>query len=248
MQLIAIFSRPSPLRHLLLVHAFAVPTLLAIAAWGLHASGLDQQLTELLFDPTLNQFPAREWIGLELLGHRLAKSALYVLWLILLVAAVIAPWIERLRAHRAVLWATVLAMAAGPTVVVALKRLNSIHCPWDLKEFGGSADITHAWFVPSIDARHCFPGGHAAGGFSLASLYFAGLFLNHARLRQTGLAAAIVAGTLFSAVRVLQGAHFLSHNLWAAAIDWFVAALVFAWLPRQQRLCAQEKERAGALS
>jgi membrane-associated PAP2 superfamily phosphatase len=30
---------------------------------------------------------------------------------------------------------------------------------------------------------------------------------------------------VFSAIRMAQGAHFLSHNLWAAAICWFIAAL-----------------------
>lgn len=43
-----------------------------------------------------------------------------------------------------------------------------------------------------------------------------------------GLGPALVAGSLFSVVRMAQGAHFLSHNLWSAAIDWWVAALVFS--------------------
>lgn len=227
---------PPPLCRWLGVHAVVVPALLALAAWGLDVSGLDGRLAAFLFDSALNQFPARDWIGLDLLGHRLAKSAMYVLWLILLAAALTAPWVERLRPHRAVLWATVSAMALGPMLVVGLKSLNSIHCPWDLKQFGGSADMTHAWFVAATDAGRCFPGGHAAGGFSLAALYFAGCFLNHALLRRAGLVATVTAGTLFSAVRVLQGAHFLSHNLWAAAIDWASAALVFALLALHQRL------------
>lgn len=224
------------LRHWLGVHAVAVPALLALAAWGLYVSGLDARLTALLFDPVSNQFPAREWIGLDLLGHRLAKSAMYVLWFILLATALAAPWVERLQSHRALLWATVLSMAVGPMLVVGLKSLNSIHCPWDLKQFGGTADMTHIWFVAATDAGRCFPGGHAAGGFSLASIYFAGCFLNHAPLRRAGLIATLAAGTLFSAVRVMQGAHFLSHNLWAAAIDWASAALVFAWLTLHQRV------------
>lgn len=29
-------------------------------------------------------------------------------------------------------------------------------------------------------------------------------------------------GTLFSLVRMLQGAHFLSHNLWTAALCWLI--------------------------
>lgn len=229
-------SSPHRVRGLLLVHVLGVPTALATAAVGLHLSGWDQRITEWMFDPTLHQFPAHGWVWLDLLGHRIAKSAVFGVWFVLLAAALAAPWVERLRSHRALLWATVVAMAVGPSVVVALKSLNSIHCPWDLKQFGGTADVANAWFVSAADAGRCFPGGHAAGGFSLAALYFAGWALDHAPLRRAGLAAALITGVIFSAVRVLQGAHFVSHNLWAAAIDWFAAALVFTlWAARQRR-------------
>ncbi len=223
-------STPHHLRGLLLVHALGIPLVIAALAVALRASGLDQHISAVLFDPSLNQFPARGWVGLDLLGHRIAKSAVFVLWFVLLAAALSSPWVERLRDHRAVLWATVLAMAAGPSLVVALKSLNSIHCPWDLKQFGGTADVATDWFVSSTDAGRCFPGGHAAGGFSLGALYFAGRTLNHAPLRRAGLVAALGVGPIFSLVRVVQGAHFTSHNLWAAAIDWSTAALVFALL------------------
>ncbi len=221
---------PHRLRGLLWVHALVVPALIAALALALRACGWDQYLSEILFDPTRNQFPARGWLSLDLLGHRLAKSVVFALWFVLLATALAAPWVERLREHRAVLWATVLAMAAGPSLVVMLKSLNSIHCPWDLKQFGGTADMTTEWFVSAANAGRCFPGGHAAGGFSLAALYFAGTALGHTGLTRIGLALTVVTGLLFSAVRVIQGAHFVSHNLWAAAIDWWAAALIFAFL------------------
>jgi hypothetical protein len=41
-----------------------------------------------------------------------------------------------------------------------------------------------------------------------------------------GFAIALTTGIVFSLVRVVQGAHFLSHALWAASIDWLCAALV----------------------
>lgn len=221
--------------RMLLVHGLGVPALLATIALFLHYSGWDQRISAALFDPGLQQFPARQWPGFDLLGHRIAKSIVFGLWFVLLGAALAAPKIERLRAHRSLLWASVAAMAIGPTVVVALKSLNSIHCPWDLKPFGGTADFTYDWFVSAADAGRCFPGGHAAGGFSLAALYFAGWALDHATLRRAGLAATLIAGVVFSAVRVMQGAHFVSHNLWAAAIDWSTAAIVFAVWAMQQR-------------
>lgn len=58
-------------------------------------------------------------------------------------------------------------------------------------------------------------------------LYFAGWSLGRPALRWWGLAVGIAAGLGFSAVRILQGAHFLSQTLWSAALLWPLAALFF---------------------
>ena len=66
-----------------------------------------------------------------------------------------------------------------------------------------------------------------APGFSLFALAFAERSRGNARTMRIGFAIALTAGIVFSLVRVVQGAHFLSHALWAASIDWLCAALVF---------------------
>ncbi len=37
-------------------------------------------------------------------------------------------------------------------------------------------------------------------------------------------------GTLFSAGPVLQGAHFLSHNVWTLLFDWTICPLLYLWI------------------
>lgn len=212
----------------LLTHGLLIPAAFAVAAIGARACGIDDDVTRFFFDPVARVFAARDSAMLEAFGHRTAKSAVLLLWLVLLAAAVTATCLQRFARSRAALWTTVAAMASGPSVVRGLKELNSYHCPWDLKRFGGLADAAAGWFVPAGEVGRCFPGGHAAGGFSLVALAFAGLAFGRRRLWLGGLAATLLAGPAFSAVRIAQGAHFLSHNLWSAAIDWCVAALVFA--------------------
>jgi len=212
----------------LLVHALLIPGALALAALATHSAGLDEQVSTLFFDPVMGTFPARSSSALEIIGHRFAKSAIVAIWLTLLGAALAAAFVPRLTAQRALLWTTIAAMALGPSIVVALKDVNAYHCPWDLKRFGGYADSASGWFVSAADVRHCFPSGHAAGGFSLIALAFAGIAMGDRKLQLAGFVVALVAGSAFSVVRVAQGAHFLSHNLWSAAIDWCAAALVFA--------------------
>ena len=220
-------TAPEHLTRFLVVHALLIPVAFAAAAVAVRSTGIDAHLSAYFFDPATNAFPARASIALELVGHRLARSAVVALWLTLLAFALAAPLMEEVQAVRAVLWTTLAAMVLGPALVTLLKNINSIQCPWNLKQFGGYAEIGGRWFVAASGAGHCFPSGHAAGGFSLIALRFAGIAAGNARLRALGLAAALIAGTAFSAVRIVQGAHFLSHNLWSAAIDWCAAALAF---------------------
>lgn len=215
-------------RDWLSTHLLIIPTLFALTAVAAQGLGLDERIASALFDPISVQFPAHAWVLLDALGHRAAKSALIVGWVLLLLLAFASHWDTRVDRMRPVLWATVTAMAIGPTLVVSLKSINSIHCPWDLKEFGGAAYATHDWFVATSESGRCFPGGHAAGGFSLVALYFAGAAAEHKALQRWGLVSALGVGSTFSVIRIVQGAHFLSHNLWAAAIDWGSAAAVFA--------------------
>lgn len=216
----------------LLVHALLIPGAFALAAVASTRFGIDRPVTDLFFDFDRGTFPARDWLPLELLGHRGAKSAVVALWVALVAAGLASLRLAPLAPYRRVLWATVAAMAAGPLIVVWLKGINAHPCPWNLKEYGGYADYADAWFVSAAEAGRCFPSGHAAGGFSLVALAFAARALNRRRLAHWALAGALIAGALASAVRIVQGAHFLAHNLWSAAIAWCAAALIFAPLMR----------------
>lgn len=217
--------------RLLLLHTLAVPAALALAAIAAHSTGLDERVSAAFFDPATRAFPAHQWALLEALGHRLPRTMLIGFWLALVGVSCASPLFPRLREHVGLAWLTVLAMALGPTVVAVLKELNAYRCPWDLARFGGVADYSSGWFVSNLNAGHCFPSGHAAAGFSLVALFFCGLLSGNRSLHRGGMAAALVLGAGFSLVRIAQGAHFLSHTLWSAAIDWICAALVFApWL------------------
>ena len=239
---------PAPAARFLWIHALLIPVGLALAAAAARSTGIDEHVSALFFDAAAHTFPARSSTALELAGHRLAKSAIVALWMMLFAAALAASMIGRLQRYQALLWTLLIAMALGPAIVAILKDINSFHCPWDLKRFGGSADFSSSWFVPSAQAGRCFPSGHAAGGFSLIALMFAGIAEGRTRLRTFGLIAALCAGAAFSMVRIAQGAHFLSHNLSSAAIDWCAAALAFAPLLMQRARAQRAPSSALALA
>lgn len=217
-------------RHYARIHLLLIPGLLALAALLSHFSPLDRWFTQLFYRTANAGFPAHEWPWLELFGHHLAKNAVTLIWLSLLACVSLSRFWPHAqpqwRQQRPAFWAALAGMALGPLLVVALKELNGYHCPWDLAEFGGAAEFTGGWFVARSQVGHCFPGGHAASGFSLISLYFLALAME-ARQARRWLWLTLVVGSLFSLIRIMQGAHFLSHNLWAAAICWLMAALCF---------------------
>jgi len=205
----------------------AIPSAFALLAWTASSSGFDRTISDVFYDASLREFPAHHNFWLELFGHRVAKAAIWIVALAVLVAAVVAPRIWPRKDQQRALWVALPAMGVGPAIVYLLKQTTGQHCPWDLKAYGGFADATSKWFVASVDAGHCFPSGHASAGYALIALAFLGTAMGRPRLAYGGLAAAVLVGAAFSAVRVAQGAHFVSHNLWSAAIDWSAAALVF---------------------
>lgn len=228
-------------RAFLLVFGLVLPLALVALASALQASGLDARLSSALYDASTQRFFLSSEGWADLLGHRVGKSLVLAAWALLAGAALASPWIPVFKPHRRLLWTLVAAMGLGPALVAVLKDMNTHACPWNLKEYGGTADYSARWFVSRLEAGRCFPGGHAAGGFSLVAIAFAGQVLQRPGLRRAGLWLGFGVGAVFSLLRVAQGAHFMSHNLWAAAVDLWITALVFApllWVGR--RMAAAE--------
>jgi len=209
------------------LHVALIPSVLALLAAFASSTGFDQSVSDRFYNAAQARFPAHDSFWLELLGHRIAKDAIWLVAIGLLASAI---GVGRLRAtpeERRAIWIALIAMAIGPGIVYLLKQTTGHHCPWDLRTYGGFAEYNFDWFVTAANAGHCFPSGHSSAGYSLIALYFLGHAVDRPGLARSGLIAAIVVGAAFSVVRVAQGAHFLSHSLLAAAIDWSAAALVF---------------------
>jgi membrane-associated PAP2 superfamily phosphatase len=68
----------------------------------------------------------------------------------------------------------------------------------------------------------CFPSGHASSGYALVATYFFCRCMAP-RLRRYAFGTAMALGLAFGIAQQLRGAHYLSHDVWALAICWFVA-------------------------
>lgn len=204
--------------------ALAVPLVVAAALLLVEPTALDFAIERLFYSPA-GGFVGRHSFWLEDILHDRLKQLVILIGVLaiggflisLLPATPLRPW-------RRALGYLVLALALSTSIVTPLKKLTGMHCPWSLSEFGGVETYSPLLGerAPAVrEAGRCWPGGHASAGFSLLALFF---FLRdrHPRAARAALLAALALGSLMALGRMMQGAHFLSHNVWTLLFDWLI--------------------------
>ena len=204
-------------------------SLLFLLAWD--ASGLDLVLAH--WFGTAQGFALRDhWLFTTVLH----EGARRLSWL-LVVGLSLAVWWPVGVLRQLDRWQRlqlVVSILLGLALVVAIKRISSTSCPWDLAEFGGLARYVSHWRFGLVDGggAHCFPAGHASAGFAFVGGYFV-LRDRAPRAARIWLAAALTAGLVLGVSQQMRGAHFMSHTLWTAWLCWTVAwachSLVTIW-------------------
>ncbi|QJD60715.1 phosphatase PAP2 family protein [Pseudomonas sp. gcc21] len=191
---------------------------------------LDVAISNLFYQPG-EGFIGRHSFFLEDILHDRAKQAVIVIGVLAIAGFLLSLLPTRLRVYRRSLGYLVLAMALCTSLVTPLKALTNVHCPWSLQQYGG--DQVHTPMLserpPSDRAGRCWPGGHASSGFSLLALFFM-LRDRHPRTARGALILALTLGVIFSVGRTMQGAHFLSHNLWTLLFDWCICVICYRLL------------------
>lgn len=203
--------------------------LIAAALIALDTAPLDSVISNWFFDPVARVFPLRHDTVLEVLGHQWSKQLVIVVACGTIAMFLLSFVLPALKPFVRLLLFLSLALTLAPLAVALLKATSVRYCPWDLQEYGGFAPHLGLFDAAPRGLRpgHCFPGGHASGGFALSAFYFAGLSLGNRRLALAGLWGGLTVGMAFSLVRVAQGAHFLSHNLWSGLVCWLVILVLY---------------------
>lgn len=188
--------------------------------------GGDEWLTRLFWDPATRTFPLRRDPTLDFWLHDAVKPPVVVLGITTLAMLVASFWKDSLRPYHKLLAYCVLSMALGAASISLIKSGSCQSCPYDLAEYGGKN--AHIGLFDSVPLGavfgKCWPGAHAATAFALFGYVFAARTLGRERLARGLLVFVIVFGAVLSLTQVARGAHFLSHQVWTAAIDWTIAA------------------------
>jgi membrane-associated PAP2 superfamily phosphatase len=178
------------------------------------ATGLDRRLSDAWYDPARGFFLKHSWWA-EGLIHDAGRTLVALAGIAALLVWFLSFRKPRLRFWRRPALYLFAAIALSTGTVALLKALSGRPCPWDLGRYGGGGS-----------AGGCFPSAHGATGYSLMALFFA-LRDRGPRLARAGFFLGLGLGTLFGFGQVVRGAHFLSHNLWSAAVCWAVAAALY---------------------
>ena len=209
----------------------ALVLVLALAiTWPLQRAGGDFWIADQIFRLEGGHWTLRDaWLTSTLL-HTAGRQLGILAWLLLAVA-----WLLSRRAQVPTIWRNSLAYVLtsvlfSSLLITLLKHNSGVDCPWDLLRYGGQ----HAYIAPfsasKIGTGICFPSGHAAVGYAWVAIAFAMSYIRPEWQVRT-LAIVLLVGMTFGIVQQLRGAHFLSHDLWALAICWLVAALLARYWP-----------------
>ncbi|KPB72878.1 phosphatase PAP2 family protein [Pseudomonas syringae group genomosp. 3] len=205
-----------------------IPAVVALILVLLELTSLDMDIAKLAFDPVSGQFIGRHSYFLEDILHDRAKQLVMLFGVLAMIGFAASFKVQRLMPWRRELGCLVLSMTLSTAFVTPVKVVTSVQCPWSLTEFGGQETYSELLSPrPATDKPgRCWPGGHAATGFTLFALFFM-LRDRRPRLAKLGLALALGLGSIFSAGRMLQGAHFFSHNIWTAVFCWLICLGVY---------------------
>ncbi len=208
--------------------------LLAVVLIGFEFTDLDLAVQDRLFDFQANQWRVDRDDPLLRTLFYTGPKVLLILVGVGVIALVVGPagWRERCglsyptgRRHLLVLLAT---LATGPALVGFGKNVTNVFCPSEIRRYGGDVPyVTLCGAYPEGDRPerkgHCFPAGHASGGFALVAL--AGLAQTR-RGRRLGMAAGMVAGGIMGTYQMLKGAHYLSHTVFTCL---FIGWIFLLW-------------------
>jgi len=230
------------LRHL--GPALLVAALLLV----METTAVDSVISSWFYDPVAGVFPLHYNIALEVFGHQWPRQLVIVLACCMIGIYLLSFVLPHLEPRRRLLLFLSLALTFAPFAVVLLKAASVRHCPWSLLEYGGFAQHLSLFDAAPLGLLpgHCFPGGHASAGFCLFAFYFAGLALGNPSLARAGLWGGFAAGMAFGMVRVAQGAHFISHNLWSALVCWLVILAIYIAImgtPKGAQAAAEAENR-----
>ncbi len=223
-------------KHFWRNHLFIPLLLFVLLAGLLELLPIDLYVADLIYQAGGAGWTLQDSVLFSDILHTDAKALVKVLAVMLFALAVVSQFVTRMQPYRRAIWYLALVMPLSGLLVGIGKEISHVDCPWDLLRYGGEHPYLHL-FEPhpgNFKYGKCFPAAHAGAGFTFLALYF---FLAALRpeWKRYGLMVGIVLGLLFGITQQIRGAHFVSHDLWTAAICWFNSLAWYGYALHRKR-------------
>ncbi len=209
---------------------YGLPLLLLLLGILMNLTGLDLALAEKIAAVEGGRFYWQNSYTLTIIFHEGGRNLIAVLFAMLVLTLITSFLLPTWRIYRRPMTFLLVAAASSMLLIAGFKDITTLPCPWSLTEFGGQQPWTNLTqlFSMSLPLQHCFPSGHAAGGYAWIALGF--LFPLGSQRFWLGLIPGILLGLIFGIAQQLRGAHFISHDLVTLAICWWTAFVISQWM------------------
>ena len=226
-----------------------VPAVTAIILVLLELTSLDMDLAKLFYDPVAGDFIGRHSYILEDILHDRAKQLVIVFSVLAILGFLGSFFMTWLKPFKRELGCLVLSLALATSFVTPMKAVTAVQCPWSLEQFGGHETYSELLSPrpPTDKPGRCWPGGPAAPGFTLFALFFV-LRDRRPRMARAAFVFAFALGSVFSIGRMMQGAHFFSHNVWTAVFCWLICLGSYYYVLYRPTLRVESVTNARAVS
>jgi membrane-associated PAP2 superfamily phosphatase len=221
-----------PLNQLTKLPAIVLSVILgAVIYFGVEISPLDLWIQDLLYD-----FGQGKWLvdqnsfWPKLIFYQSIKIALVVLGTGSLVLFIHTFYRSRYKHNRWVYLYLFICMSIVPLTASSMKSVTNTYCPWDISRYGGDQPYVKVMETYPPDYRqtneqpHCFPAGHASGGFALFAFFF---IVRGYRRKIIALGCALGVGWTMGIYQMLKGAHYFSHTLATMILAWILCQVIY---------------------
>ncbi len=209
---------------------FVIPFILFIVVvTSLELSSFEFEISKHFYNSTLHQWPDKKNWLLEDVIHKGGRVFSKIMGVIVLLSLLFSLSKKTfLYNYRKPLLFLFIASITGPIIIAILKSNTHIYCPWDLELFGKDKPYIRLFdYVPNgLKVGHCFPAGHAGGGYTFISLYFF-LMVVKPQYKTLGLYTGLLLGLIYGIAQQMRGAHFITHDIFSLAICWFASLIWF---------------------
>lgn len=208
---------------------FITTLLLLISILFFGISSIDIDIQNLFYNNTEHLWILAKYTEpYHFIFYTFTRKIPLVLFIILVIVLLIFHHHAIVQHYKKRLIIVLLSIVFVPAISVGIKNSTNIPCPKHLQYYNGQYPHTAIWETyttsyKNLKSQHCWPAGHASGGFALMSLFF---LFKRKRIKRIALGSTFILGWLMGMYKMMIGDHFFSHTFITMLLSWLIILII----------------------